>query len=389
MPTPTRSWPERFLVAFSFAGEERRLVRDIAAAVEARLGRGTVFLDEWFEYYLAGNDADLKLQALYGTGCALAVVCVSERYGGKPWTRAEHAAIRARQMQAEASADATGPHAILPIRVGDGEVPGILFNAIVPDVRQRSVDAAAQLIIDRLRLVQPEDAREASGAGNDPAWPASPPPLVWPMADHHGVREHFAALLTGAATCRFLPVCGPSETGKSHITKQMLANALAMPGIACGRFDFKGGVDMDAELGFFVQELGVPVPPPSPSLNERLGRILDDLVQRGRPTLLIFDTYERAGQPQRDWVERQLLIRLLRAPFLRVVIAGQQVPQRLGAVWVSVAHEAIELAPPPPEEWLDYGRQHRPDLKLEDVETACRLARDKASLLAQLLGPAA
>src|SRR5882672_8131046 len=95
--------PEKFLVAFSFAGEQRDLVRSIAEAVAEGIGRANVFFDEWFEHYIAGDGADLKLQEIYGTRCALAVVCVSERYGGKPWTQAEYAAVRARQMQARSS----------------------------------------------------------------------------------------------------------------------------------------------------------------------------------------------------------------------------------------------------------------------------------------------
>jgi len=156
-----RELPERFLVAFSFAGEQRELVRSIAEAVEQELGSGTVFFDEWFEYYLAGQDADLKLQDIYGERCALSVVCVSERYGGKPWTQAEHEAIRARLLKSRASTDTREQDTILPIRVGDGEVRGILFNAIVPDVRSRPVAKTAELILNRLRLIEPLAGRKS------------------------------------------------------------------------------------------------------------------------------------------------------------------------------------------------------------------------------------
>jgi hypothetical protein len=73
---------------------------------------------------------------------------------------------------------------------------------------------------------------------------------------------------------------------------------------------------------------------------------------------------------------------------LRVVIAGQEAPESNGAVWEADASPPISLSPPPPEDWFDYGKKHRPGLTLTDVETACRLACHKASLLAQLLGPA-
>lgn len=384
----SRLLPDRFLVAFSFAGEQRDLVRAVAEAVEKELGRDTVFLDEWFDYYIAGADADLKLQDIYSERCALAVVCVSAQYGGKPWTQAEHEAVRARQMKARSSSDPRERDAILPIRVGEGDVKGIPFNAIVPDIRRKTVAEAAALITDRLNLILRQDAASPAAAKAAADWPETPPPLVWPMADHSGVREAFANLLTRNPPWRFLPVRGASETGKSHITRQMLANALQIPELACGRFDFKGGTDIDGEIRAFVQELGVAAPPPLPQLNERLAGILAALSESKRPTLLVFDTYEAAPQPQQDWVEKELLIRLIRAPWLRVVIAGQRVPETAAAIWGSIAHTVLELQAPPPAEWFDFGKQHRPDLRLDEVETACRLAKNKASLLCQLLGPA-
>ena len=382
-----REIPDKFQVAFSFAGEQRDLVRSIAEAVERRLGRGTVFLDEWFEYYLAGNDADLKLQRLYSEQCELAVVCVSKRYGDKPWTKAEHAAIRARQMKLQESMVKGDEHRVLPIRVGDGNIEGILFNAIVPNVCERHADETTELIIERLLLIVPD-----LKIRNDPPptglfWPDSPlPSLEWPMADHSGARDAFACLLTRDAPWRLLPLRGLSETGKSHITRQMLANALQVSDLACGRFDFKGTTDMDAEVRAFVQDLGVPLPPTSPRLNDRLAHILDALKHRARPALLVFDTYEAAGEAQ-DWAEKQLLPSLIRSTWLRVVIAGQRVPRDAGAVWASAARAPLQLTPPPPADWFDYGKHHRPGLTLADVEIACRLSSHKASLLAQLLGP--
>ena len=81
----SRPLPDKFLVAFSFAGEQRQLVCDIAEAVEKELGWGKVFLYEWFQYYLGGSDADQKLQRIYGDQCELAIFCVSGSYGSKPW----------------------------------------------------------------------------------------------------------------------------------------------------------------------------------------------------------------------------------------------------------------------------------------------------------------
>lgn len=137
----------------------------------------------------------------------------------------------------------------------------------------------------------------------------------------------------------------------------MPANALQIPELACGRFDFKGGTDIDGKIRAFVQELGVAAPPPSPQINERLAAILAKLSESKQPTLLVFDTYEAAPQPQQDWVEKELLIRLIRAPWLRVVIARQRVPETGGAIWGPAAHPVLELQPPRPGEWFDFGKK--------------------------------
>lgn len=378
---PARPHPDKFQVAFSFAGEQRDLVRSIAEAVEEELGEGQVFFDEWYEHYLAGDDADLKLQEIYGEGCALAVVCVAERYGEKPWTRSEHREIRARQMKAN---DRNDELCILPIRVGKGEVPGILFNSIVPDVRTRSPAETRTLVLDRLYLARP-DLRPSAKEPN--TWPDFPPTLDWPMADHSEVREAFARLLTQGATCRFLPVVGPSEVGKSHITNQMLSNALRLSGLACGRLDFKGTANLDNALGALVEMLGVERPSGS-RLSERLGQVFAALKKKERSTLLIFDTYELASGEDQDWLEKQLLLALIRAPWLRVVVVGQRVPDRRGAVWAGTAAPALALVPPPPEDWLAYGLPHKPGIDLEFVRRAHQCCGGKASLLAELLGPA-
>ncbi|QKS29364.1 MAG: hypothetical protein HT579_10875 [Candidatus Accumulibacter similis] len=77
---PERPVPQESCVALSLAGDQRELVQAIAQAVEDRLGRGRVFLEEWFEHYIAGDDADLKLQEIYARRCQLPVVCVSRQH---------------------------------------------------------------------------------------------------------------------------------------------------------------------------------------------------------------------------------------------------------------------------------------------------------------------
>ena len=194
-------------------------------------------------------------------------------------------------------------------------------------------------------------------------------------------------LLTRDAPWRFLPVAGQSEVGKTHITQQMLANALRLPGLACGRLDFKGTAQLEIALGSFIAELGVEAPAGS-RLSERLSRVLAALRQKERPALLIFDTYELASGEEQDWLEKQLLLTLVRAPWLRVVVAGQKVPDRQSEPWAAVAAPVVQLQPPPPEDWLAFALLHKPGIDLSFVRQAHCYCGGKASTLAGLLGPA-
>lgn len=146
---PRRASSGRFLIAFSFAGEQRELVHPIAEVVEQRLGWGTVFYDEWFEAELAGTVVDLKLQRRY-EDAEVVVFCPSADYGRKEWTLAEWDAIRARHMKLRADPDRGQADRIVPIRVGDGDVEGLLPNALWIDARQRTAKYLADLIVSRL-----------------------------------------------------------------------------------------------------------------------------------------------------------------------------------------------------------------------------------------------
>jgi hypothetical protein len=367
-------------VAFSLAGEQRQLVLPVAQEVEAILGRSTVFYDDWYEYWITGSDADLLLQRLYSEDTELIVVCVSGAYGGKPWTRMEHRAVRARYMQAVTVVDR---HRIFPIRVGDGEVEGVLLNEIILDVRRKTPGEAAELIVARLNLVR-------GFAGNvTPTvarWPSVVPMLQWPMADHSEARKAFAKLLSDANPERALLVRGASETGKSHMSKQMIRNAMLLHKVVSGRFDFKGTTNMDVEIEAFSRPLGIE-PPGGRSLDERLARIFTELRRKARPTLLVFDTYEAAGGAK-DWIERVLLPHLASARWLRVVITGQSVPTRVGSTWESIAAGPLTLQLPDPEDWLEYGRTNRGEtLDLDFVRQVHKFAYGKPSVLAGLLGP--
>ncbi len=340
-----RPLSEKFHVAFSFAGEQRDLVRAIAEAVEAALGTGTVFYDEWFEPYLAGADADLKLQKIYGEGCALTVVCVSERYGSKPWTLAEHEAIRARLMKARASSDPSERDAVLPLRVGEGEVAGILFTAIVPDVRGRSALQAAELILDRLYLVRPDlKPAPAGGAPAGPAWPKEPIPFSHGLADRTQ-REwpSVLLLLTANAIRRILIFQGPSGFSKTALllAAERYARLLRVPK---AYLDFKDSALLTEAnvLDKLAADLGHQLPGLAAVTNR--WKLSQALRAARQPVLILLDTYERAAETRelREWLETQLLAEAEECPHLRFLVAGQKVPDASQTRWQARA-ETVAL----------------------------------------------
>ena len=81
-----RNVPERFLVAFSFAGEQRTLVSAIAHAVEEILGWETVFYDEWFQHYIPGRAPISGCAASTSTRQSWSCAACRNAMEDKPWT---------------------------------------------------------------------------------------------------------------------------------------------------------------------------------------------------------------------------------------------------------------------------------------------------------------
>ncbi|MEZ5671710.1 MAG: AAA family ATPase [Thiotrichaceae bacterium] len=52
-----------------------------------------------------------------------------------------------------------------------------------------------------------------------------------------------------------------------------------------------------------------------------------DLKKLSKPLLILFDTYERADSEIQEWITKSLLARIRLFPQVRIVIAGQQVPE--------------------------------------------------------------
>jgi len=211
--------------------------------------------------------------------------------------------------------------------------------------------------------------------------------LHWPLCDHDNVREAFAHLLTEGFGHKALLLRGPSGCGKTAVTEQLLGNAMRMPGLACGRFDFKGTTRLREELDRFASHLGVALPR-ADRINDGLSEILRAILARSNHTLLIFDTFEAAGEAE-DWMKKTLLTALIppNIGHVRVVVAGQAVPQRRNAPWASEAIGPIEIGEATVDDWYCFGQLHRPGLTRDFVAQAYAFCGGRAPVLSQLLGP--
>lgn len=284
---------------------------------------------------------------------------------------------------------------LIPLEIEDCSVPDAHRQLLFESLHDRTSEDARQLVLAAVSGIVPTGTPSTDPEPPYPGvsavtsiadWPDSVPALRWPLADHDEAREAFATLVTRTAPFQLLAIKGNSETGKSHLTKQFLNNAARfITTCRCGRLDLKGTDQIDEALKDFVQHLQVPQPPVSANLTDRLRHILQSLTERPRPSLLIFDTYEDAGATDR-WVRESLLPSLHRYSWLRVVIAGQDVPPCGGQMWADDS-KVLRISPPEPQHWHDFAQINGRNATLSTVTEVHQLAGGKSSILAQLFGP--
>jgi hypothetical protein len=111
--------PGRFVydVAISFAGEDRHVAQELAAALEAAGVK--VFYDDNEKAALWGKDLYSDLTDLYRDKAQFCIMLISQHYASKVWPTQERRAAQARALSQSAEY-------ILPIRLDETEVPGLL-----------------------------------------------------------------------------------------------------------------------------------------------------------------------------------------------------------------------------------------------------------------------
>lgn len=128
-------------VAFSFAGEDRPIVKSIAELLQAR--GVSVFYDAYEEAALWGRDLYQHLADVYRNRAKYCVIVASEAYARKVWPKHELASAQARALT-------ENREYILPARLDDTEIPGLLPTTAYVDLRSKTPEQVAELICRKL-----------------------------------------------------------------------------------------------------------------------------------------------------------------------------------------------------------------------------------------------
>jgi tetratricopeptide (TPR) repeat protein len=128
-------------VAISFAGEQRKEARDIAEGLK-RAGV-KVFFDEYEDAELWGKNLYEHLSEVYKDRAQYCIILVSAAYAKKVWTSHERRSAQARALQ-------ESQEYILPVRIDDTELPGLLPTVTYLDFNRYGADGICRAFLRKI-----------------------------------------------------------------------------------------------------------------------------------------------------------------------------------------------------------------------------------------------
>ena len=152
-------------VAVSFAGEDRPYVEQVAD--ELKVSGLSVFYDGYEKANLWGKDLYVHLTNVYRDYSKYCLMFISEHYARNQWTNHERRAAQARAFS-------ENREYILPLRLDDSSIDGILETTGFVDARHTTVDKIVDILRAKVKefneangikaeIVKAEDAFERAG----------------------------------------------------------------------------------------------------------------------------------------------------------------------------------------------------------------------------------
>lgn len=133
--------PIEYDVALSFAGEDRQYANELATLLEG--GGYRVFYDEFEQVELWGKNLYDHFSSIYKDKERFCVMFLSRNYARKVWTNHERQNAQARALQ-------ESQEYILPVRIDDAEIPGILETIGYLDLRSITIDGVYDALVKKL-----------------------------------------------------------------------------------------------------------------------------------------------------------------------------------------------------------------------------------------------
>jgi hypothetical protein len=130
-----------FDVAVSFAGEDREYVEEVVAPLKQAKVR--VFYDSDYMADTWGENLVEFFDGVYRKRSRYAVIFVSRHYAAKMWPRLERRSALARAMEQRAAY-------VLPIRLDDAEIDGLLPTVGMIDARRHGIEKIVEAILRKL-----------------------------------------------------------------------------------------------------------------------------------------------------------------------------------------------------------------------------------------------
>lgn len=131
----------KYDITISYAGEDREIVEKYANQLITNNVK--VFYDQTEKSFLWGKDLNEGLPDIYGKMAKYCVMFISSNYAQKWWTERERLAAQLRGMEENSEY-------ILPVRLDNTEIPGILPSTVYLDLQTTSLDELVKVTLQKL-----------------------------------------------------------------------------------------------------------------------------------------------------------------------------------------------------------------------------------------------
>lgn len=202
---------KRFRIAFSFAGEKREYVAQVATLLAEKFGQDKILYDKYHEAEFARRDLGIYLPELYHKQVDLVVVVVCKDYETKQWTGLEWTAIHdllSHRKDGE----------VLLCRFDYATVKGLYSTAGFIDLDKKSEEQTVSLILERLALNEghSKDHYTKSNKPSNTSIPNNLPRLQYFFGREVDLKKIADALVPDARGWGAL-IDGPGGIGKTSL----------------------------------------------------------------------------------------------------------------------------------------------------------------------------